>query len=414
MNTPIYVSVAFDSETRLAGTLYVTEDRSKITSVFAYEPEYLAHPSAYPIQPDLPLVEGRQPITGSLPGALQDASPDRWGRNLIQRDIRSSTRDAGVRFIGEVDYLLGVADNTRQGALRMSLAADGPYLGPDTAPPPIVQLPQLHAAARSVASHDDGHAVKQLLAAGTASLGGARPKAAVSNESGLLLAKFSHPHDAHDQVGLECVAMDVAHEAGIDVPWHDLVNFGEERAVISRRFDRQSDRRIGYISAMTLCSLRDGDATDYTTIAHQIRSHTGRVSEDLQELWRRLVFSVAVNNLDDHPRNHGFIRSTLGWVLSPAFDITPEPDEGPRAISIAGAVGRDDCFSALPDIAAQWSISTPQQTPIVTHVLMALSGWARSATMRGLNDRGSQSVEHLVADAVKRLSAMWPDAARAH
>ena len=410
MTSSVFVSVDLDGVTHLAGSLYVTEDRTKTTSVFAYDSQYLAQAGAYPLQPDLPLVEGRQVISGSLPGALQDASPDRWGRNLIARDIRSTASGAGTPYIGEVDYLLGVADNTRQGALRISLSPDGPFLGPDTAPPPMVQLPELHAAAKSVATDDDGAAVKQLLAAGTASLGGARPKTAVSDGSELLLAKFSHPHDSYDQVGLECVALDLATKAGISVPWHDLVSIGEERALLSRRFDRQSSRRVGYISAMTLCALRDGETADYITIADQMRSHTGEVGDDLRELWRRVVFSVAVNNLDDHPRNHGFIRSPSGWVLSPAFDITPEPDEGLRATSIAGAVRRDDCFAALMDLAHQWSISMSEQTTIVNRLIDALTGWDQSARDRGLNDRGSRAVAGLVADGVERLSTRWPEA----
>jgi serine/threonine-protein kinase HipA len=411
MNSNVFVSVELAGTTHSVGVLHVTENRATITSVFSYDDSYLRLHGAYSIDPQLPLTRGNQVVPGGLPGAVRDASPDRWGRNLIQKNIVAQDAGHGSRFVGEVDFLLGVSDATRHGALRFRTDREGPHLDNTSTVPPLIQLGRLRQAAWQISTDSDGDAVKQLLGAGTQSLGGARPKAAVYDGDRQLLAKFSHPTDEYDQVGAECVALDIAVLAGIDTPWHDLITLDSDRALLVQRFDRTSAGRIGYISAMTLTGLSDGDTVDYVLIGEELRNHGSGVDVDLVQLWRRMVFSVALNNVDDHGRNHGFLRDKAGWRLSPVFDVTPDPFGGPRATSMAGGQSVDECFEALPVIAADWTIGFDKQTLIARDVAQALDQWPHQTTVRGVSGPRIAALTTLIAQNTQRIRRMWPGSA---
>ncbi|MDR1413279.1 MAG: HipA N-terminal domain-containing protein, partial [Actinomycetes bacterium] len=206
------VSVSSGDDTLVVGQLFTHQRRERMSSSFRYEPGWLAAPQAYALEPAMSLSAGDYAVSRGLPRSIRDAAPDRWGRNLIEKRLRAQWAAAGdfPRRVTELDYLLGVSDHTRQGALRFSLA-DGPFLAEGQEIPKLVALPKLLAASRRVAMNNlsgdaggaviqtDGAAamaaVKTLLDAGTASLGGARPKAALEIDGHLFIAKFPHPAD---------------------------------------------------------------------------------------------------------------------------------------------------------------------------------------------------------------------------
>jgi serine/threonine-protein kinase HipA len=369
------------------GKCYWTAKRGRVSSLFAYSGEYLSGSGNWSIDPALALTEGSQSVGSELPGAFRDAAPDRWGRLLIQKRFQREARELGqqVRIIHEVDYLLGVSDLTREGDLRFSLERDGVFQQPSTEIPKLVTLPELLQAANRFVKGGDDEAVSLLLGAGSASLGGARPKVSVLDGDRLLIAKFPHRQDAWDVIAWEWVALEMAAEAGIRTPRHTLVSLEGQNALLVERFDRQGSERIGYISAMTLLGCKDGERADYAEIAQGIRDVSVRAREDLVELFRRIAFSLCSNNTDDHLRNHGFIREGSGWRLSPVFDVNPNPERGAlRATGVFGEAQRDASEKALLDNAETFSLSHAEARQIREEVLCALGSLQKYAKCAGI------------------------------
>ena len=388
MSGRLLVSVEVEGRTIPTGTAFIERHRNSTTTTFRYDDDYLSLRSSYPVDPALSLFDGPQATTG-LPGAFQDCSPDRWGRNLIAKRVRaeSAARGETAPSVGELDYLVGVSDVTRQGALRFRASVDTPYLSPDPDVPKLIALPKLLRASDIVARDegDDLAAVRALLDAGSGSLGGARPKASVQSDHGLLIAKFPHHGDKWDVMGWEKTALDLAERAGIPVPWRDLVQVAESRVLLLKRFDRVGARRLGYVSAMTLIAGSDAGDYDYADVTEYLPEHGSHVKEDLAQLWRRIAFSVAVHNTDDHMRNHGFLRRDAGWCLSPVFDVNPNPILGEtRATSIAGA-GSADEVDGLMALTADCGLSLAAARVIVAEVLEATAGWREVAVLNGLS-----------------------------
>lgn len=372
----------------VVGNAYVSTGRRTLSTTFDYSHMYLADPAAWPLSPDLPLVG--QSVTAGLPGALADSTPDRWGRNLIDRRIRGEALAAGRTppTVTDVDYLLGVSDLTRQGALRYRQRDVAPFLAESSEVPRLVDLPHLLNAADELERRggDDLGPVKELLAAGSASLGGARPKASVSDGDRLLLAKFPHASDEWDVMAWEALALDLAEASGIEVPAHDLVEFGGRNVLLVERFDREGGRRIPFISGMTLVGKRDGENADYIEVAEAISEHGVRVEEQLAQMFRRIVFSVLIHNTDDHLRNHGFLREGPGWQLSPVFDVNANPDIAQRrTTTIAWVDGAAGESAALLRIAPSFGFSPEQGGAVVDEVRDGVSGWRAVAAARGIS-----------------------------
>ncbi len=329
--------------------------------------------------------------TDGLPGAFQDCSPDRWGRNLITKRHRASTLEGAGRTgeLNDVDFLIGVSDLTRQGALRFTKPGRRIFLDPGIDVPKLLDLPLLVAASDSLADgSDDWTAVKLLLDAGSGSLGGARPKASVRDHGRLLIAKFPHRHDEWDVMGWECVALDLAESAGLAVPPHRLVDLGDHRRVlVVDRFDRADDgRRIPYISAMTLLSGSDGGWYDYLDVADHLADVSAAAGLDLTDLYRRVVFSVAIHNTDDHLRNLGLLHEPGGWRLAPVFDVNPNPDRRSlRVTGIAGATQRDDEPAGLTELAERCRLSPPEAAAIRREVDAAVATWPAVARRHELS-----------------------------
>lgn len=389
MSDRLFVAVEIGGETVEAGVAFVERHRNSTSTTFRYDDDYLANPLGYALDPSLSMFEGTQAVSG-LPGAFQDCSPDRWGRNLVGKRIRAEALQQGraAPSVGELDYLIGVSDQTRQGALRFRLEREGAFLDPDPGVPKLVELPHLLRAADIVAKDDsdDMAAIKLLLDAGSGSLGGARPKASVRSDQGLLIAKFPHHSDEWDVMAWEKTALDLAARAGIDVPKSELVAISGRRVLLLNRFDRLGLKgRVGYISAMTLVGGSDGGEYDYQDLVDFLPEHGSRVKSDLMQLWRRVAFSVAIHNTDDHLRNHGFLQEAAGWQLSPLFDVNPNPSLGDlRSTTIAGAQSPTEEVEGLMVLAGECGLAPNDARGVLDEILSATADWRQLATKNGL------------------------------
>ena len=319
----------------LMGRLFVSANRGKELFSFEYSKDWIRSAgSGFVFDPDLHLYEGRQYVPDKpLFGVFSDSCPDRWGRLLMKRKEAILARDENrkPRALTESDYLLGVYDETRLGALRFSLEENGSFLSADKelCAPPWTTLRTLESASLSFES-DDGDQeekwLRQLLAPGS-SLGGARPKASVQAPDGSLwIAKFPSKNDEWNSGAWEIVVHDLAVKCGINAPPAKLETFSDTGSTfLIKRFDREGSRRVHFSSAMALLGKTDGDTdgVSYLDIAAFIKSNGASPKQDLKELWRRVVFNMAVSNTDDHLRNHGFLLAEHGWTLSPMYDVNP-------------------------------------------------------------------------------------------
>ena len=370
------------------GTAYIDTRRGTTTTTFEYRPDYMARPRSWSVSPDLSVAYGKA-TTDHLPGALADSAPDRWGRRLIDKRNRVRTPSgATTTTMTEVDYLLGVSDLTRQGALRYSTVDDPTFLAEGVTVPKLVSLPELLNASRQVdRDTDDAAAIKVLLDAGSGSLGGARPKASVQDDGSLLIAKFPHASDDWTVMAWEKTALDLAERADLRVPPRRLEPIGKDPVLLLERFDRDGDRRIPYISAMTMLGSTDGVDSDYLELAEALGDHGSDVVADLEELWRRIAFSVAINNTDDHMRNHGFVFDRNGWKLAPAFDMNPNPDPGAeRVTGIGGSIAPTDAHDALMGVADAFRMNPRAASEAWDQVREAVSHWDQTARANGVSD----------------------------
>jgi serine/threonine-protein kinase HipA len=388
------VHVELAGETTLAGRAQFQRRHGRLSATtFQYETSFLADPFSYEIDPAFRLVSGTQYVPG-IPGTFGDSAPDRWGRNLIDKRERAVAREdmRAPRSLDDADYLIGVSDVTRQGALRFRATPDSPFLHSGDEVPRLIRLPALLRAADDVGAdpaNESLPAVKTLLDAGTGSLGGARPKASVLGDDGkALIAKFPHHSDDWDVMLWEATALDLAAAAGVTTPSHELVSIDGRHVLLVERFDRDISPagrplRHGYMSAMSLLERRDGEGGDYSEIAERLSEISSRSTADAHELFRRVALSVAVNNTDDHLRNHGFIRRSGGWSLSPAFDINPNPEIVARQTSILGSDRPSTAADALGALAPECRLTGPEARAVIDEVVDAVAGWRRVAARNG-------------------------------
>ena len=336
----IFVYDGFSSEQPVfMGSLYVNVIKGGESYSFEYDKEWLKKTGLQlTLDPELMPFSGRQYPSGKdIFGLFADASPDRWGRVLMNKRERILAEKEGRKpsKLYDSDYLLGVYDETRMGGIRLKLDPDGPFLSDDreTAAPPWTTLRTLEEASRNFESDESGLPEKwlnQLIKPGS-SLGGARPKATVADTEGQLwIAKFPSKNDENDTGAWEMAAHDLAALCGLNVPEAKLEKFSSLGSTyLVKRFDRVLDRRVHFASAMTLLGKTDGasaaDGTSYLDIAAFIKSSGAQPRKDLLELWRRIVFNMAVTNTDDHLRNHAFVLAENGWRLSPLYDVNPVP-----------------------------------------------------------------------------------------
>ena len=385
----------------LMGILYVNSLKSGESYSFEYDREWLKKTSLkITLDPELMPYSGRQyPFGKAIFGLFSDSSPDRWGRVLMNKRERILAGKEGRKpaKLYDSDYLLGVYDETRLGGIRFKTEPNGAFLSDDkeTAAPPWASLRTLEEASRNFENEDTALSEKwlnQLIRPGS-SLGGARPKATVIDpKEQLWIAKFPSKNDENDSGAWEMVTHDLAEICGLHVPEAKLEKFSNLGSTyLVKRFDRILNKRVHFASAMTLLGKTDGtsaaDGTSYLDIAAFIKSYGAQPKRDLIELWKRIVFNMAVSNTDDHLRNHAFIFTENGWELSPLYDVNPVPygdelslnvDEEDNSINIDLAI----------QTAVRFGISETDATTYAKDILTIVKeNWEKRATALGLSRR---------------------------
>lgn len=372
--------------------------------VFSYsnDKEWLNFPEFRVLDPDLGAFVGKQylPADKSNFGLFLDSSPDRWGRVLMGRREAINARLEGrpVNRLTEVDYLLGVYDGNRMGALRFKLEPNGDFLdnNKEFAAPPWASIRELEYASMQLENDDapiTAEYIKwlRMLIASGSSLGGARPKANVVDENGnLWIAKFPSRYDKKDTGAWESVVSKLAKECGIIMSECRATKYGStHHTFLTKRFDRTgSGKRIHFASAMTLLGYCDGasgaDGVSYLELAEWIIQNCYNVGGDLEQLWRRIVFNIAVSNCDDHLRNHGFILTNKGWELSPAYDINPDEHGFGLKLNITEEDNSLD-FDLAVSTAKYYGLTEERALGIIDEVVSVVSRWQILATKVGIS-----------------------------
>lgn len=377
----------------LVGTL--AHDRGQIR--FHYERGWLRDARAFALDPDLSLDEAPffpKPELGNF-GIFLDSAPDRWGQTLMKRREALQAKDEKrtPRTLYAWDFLIGVQDFTRQGALRFRRADTEECLGNEKmAAPPSTTLRELEAVAYQLSSRriDDLDALRKwlsVLVAPGASLGGARPKANFTESDGSLwIGKFPARDDDRDVGAWELLAHSLALKAGVDVPAAKAVRLNNEfHTFCVQRFDRANGARRFYASAMTMLRKQQSEGTSYLELAQFLRGKGdgAYVDADLEQLFRRVAFNVAVGNRDDHLRNHGFILGATGWRLAPAFDVNPNIDKAEHVLNIDDVDNRPSLQTVLTT-AAFYGLTEERGKQIVEEVASAVDGWENLARQVGI------------------------------
>lgn len=401
----IYVYADFDwlKTAVLVGELGYESLRGTDSYSFCYDHNWLRQYSDLYLSADINNYTGLQftQPDRDIFGCFGDALPDRWGRLLLNRreQIRAQEEKRPVRKLSSYDYLLGIDDYSRMGGFRFKESPDGEFINCDATLriPPLTDIQVLVAASMEVEKSEERNLLPdkkwllQLVHPGT-SLGGARPKAGVLNEEGeLCVAKFPSRNDEYD-IGLwEHLSHLLAKEAGVEAAETRAITAGEKyHTLLSKRFDRTTDgRRRHFASAMTLLGLTDGcnaqTGNGYLDIVDFILQHCCNVEANLRQLYRRVAFSIAIGNSDDHFRNHGFILTPKGWTLSPAYDLNPTFNDH-QSLLINATTNRSDLQLLLAS-SEEYMIGKEEATHIIEEVKDGVSQWRSMATRIGIAKR---------------------------
>jgi serine/threonine-protein kinase HipA len=390
------------------GTLTAEMARGKEIFSFEYTQEWLQSPQALMLDPDLKLYSGRQYLNDDKPnfGMFLDSSPDRWGRVLMKRreTIMARQEERKPQTLTESDFLLGVFDGTRMGGLRFKTDADGEYLShaSELAAPPWITLRDLEYASLQL-ENDDMSATEELrwlnmLMAPGSSLGGARPKASITDPNGdLWIAKFPSTNDEYDIGAWEMVVYELAVNCGINVPHAQLQQFSSRHhTFLTNRFDRIGQtQRIHFASAMTLLGQKDGadfhSGISYLDLVSFIIQSGREVNNNLLELWTRMVFNILVKNTDDHLRNHGFLLKDDGWELSPAYDLNANPQGMGLTLNISDDDNTLDVELAL-SVAKHFRLKPAKAEEILERMVNEVSQWQEIATRYKLSRREQENM----------------------
>ena len=392
----------------LLGKLYSTIVRGNEVFSFEYSDEWLKSKFAQVMDPDLGLYSGPHFLDDKKSnfGIFLDSSPDRWGRVLMKRreSILARSENRTAKALMESDFLLGVYDENRVGGLRFKITEDGDFLNRDRslAAPPITSLSELQQASLRLEEDeeitDEEHIkwLNMLLAPGS-SLGGARPKASIKDNNDLWIAKFPSIKDSKDIGGWEMVVHTLARNCGINVAEAQVEKFvSPYHTFLVKRFDRNKSERVHFASAMTMLGYtdnRDSHAgASYIEIADFVITNGGRVNEDLEELWKRIVFSISVSNTDDHLRNHGFILTEKGWILSPAYDINPNELGTGLSLNISDNDNSLEYDLAL-EVAKYFRLKKDKAEKIINDIKSKVSEWKTVADKYGISKTEQRMME---------------------
>ena len=384
-------------EPKLIGTLSAHFAKAKKAFSFEYSDDWLKSEQKFLLDPDIQLYKGTQfPNNKENFGVFLDSMPDTWGRTLMKRRATQQAKEKNEKTptLYDIDYLLGVYDESRMGALRFKTTLEGPFLdnNNETPTPPWSSIYELQQAANSFENNENNDEVKKWLAilmAPGSSLGGARPKANILDENKeLWIAKFPSKNDTTDKAAWEYLAYLLACDAGITMaPCRMDKISGKYNTFFTKRFDRENGERIHFASAMTMTAnnedtIRDNPAS-YLDLAEFISNYGTNIEENLHQLWRRIVFNIAISNTDDHLRNHGFIITKEGWILSPAYDLNPSIDKDGLALNIDMDNNALD-FEVAKSVGDFFRLNNDQMNRIINEVLKSVSQWKKRASEIGI------------------------------
>ena len=396
----------------LIGFLYSERIRGHEVFSFEYNEEWLKSENTFLLDPELQLYAGSHYLADDKKanfGIFLDSSPDRWGRLLMRRKEAALARfeNRPEQKLFETDYLLGVYDGHRMGALRFKLENNGPFLNnnKELASPPWTSLRELEQISLKLEEEDAINDpeyfnwLNMLIAPGS-SLGGARPKASITaNDGSLWIAKFPSRNDQGDVGGWEIVTYELAIKSGINMAKSMAQKFSSNYyTFLTKRFDRnEKNERIHFASAMTMLGYSDGqdynDGASYLELVEFISNNGINIKKDLEELWKRIVFSICVSNTDDHLRNHGFILSNNGWKLSPAYDINPNETGAGLKLNISENDNSLDLGLAM-EVHEYFRLTKENAENIMNEIKKAVQGWRKIATRYGI-PRSEQDLKNM-------------------
>lgn len=400
------------SEPKIMGILSAHQAKGKKAFSFEYDKEWLKSDQKFLLDPDIQLFGGAQYPNQKINfGIFLDSMPDTWGRTLMKQKSALWAKEKGVKapILYDIDYLLGVYDESRMGALRFKLNPEGEFLDHDkaTSTPPWSSIRELQNAATHIEKDDDYEESKKWLAvlmAPGSSLGGARPKANIlDHDKSCWIAKFPSKSDTTDKAAWEFLAYKLALNAGVVMSECRIEKIkGNYHTFFTKRFDRENGERIHFASAITMTgnnedTIRDHPAS-YLDIAEFISNHGTNIEANLHQLWRRIVFNIAISNTDDHLRNHGFLLTDEAWTLSPAYDLNPSVEKNGLALNI-DSVNNDLDFELAKSVGAYFRLNKQQMNTIIQEVLQVTTRWKSMAMAIGIS-RGEQE---LMAAAFKEL-----------
>lgn len=414
MPDDIEVHIDLAGEVRRVGTLYTPRRSARAPVTFEYHDTWLDDPNKFSLEPALRLDRGAFTPNAGLFGSIGDSAPDTWGRRLMQRAERRRAEREGraVRTLGELDYLLGVADMARLGALRFRRVGEEAFQEQtDAGVPGLIELGRLRAVTERILRDEESDEDLQLIFAPGSSLGGARPKASVIDQHGkLAIAKFAKETDDYRIELWEAVAIQLAQSAGILVAPTTLIEVAGTSVLLSQRFDRDGERRVPFLSALSMMGLKDGEHGSYPELVDALTRYGARAKVDATELYRRMVLNILISNVDDHLRNHGFLwLDNGGWTLSPVYDLNPVPtDVKPRILTTNINLDEATCDIDLAlSVAGYFGLTAREAKANATEVGRAVSTWRDVARANGAKsseiERLSSAFEHDDLSKTQRL-----------
>jgi serine/threonine-protein kinase HipA len=377
---------------KLIGILSVDNAKGRNSYSFEYNPEWIKSNEQLILDPDISWHSGAQyPNKKENFGVFLDSMPDTWGRTLMKRRASNIAKETNqtVQKLYDIDYLLGVFDECRMGALRFKLSEEGNFLDDNKhyPTPPWSSISELQHGIDLIESDIESKEVNEwlkiLIAAGT-SLGGARPKSNILDKNReLWIAKFPSKNDTIDKAAWEYLAYKLALKSGIEMSESKIQKVsGNHHTFFTKRFDRINNQRIHFASAMTMTGYNENIINDnpasYLEIAEFIQNYSCEIKSDLEQLWRRIVFNIAISNTDDHLRNHGFIIKGAGWRLSPAYDVNPSVDKNGLALNIDMENNNLD-FELAKSVGEFFQLSEKKMNKILDEVKNSVNNWKKIA-----------------------------------
>jgi serine/threonine-protein kinase HipA len=388
----IEVYIDWQGSCRLIGRIYRQSGRGRETVSFQYDEGWIVAPDHFSVDPSLRVGRGVfVPSAGrDMFGTLGDSAPDQWGRRLMRRAERrcAEKEHRAPRTLFETDFLLGVADQTRLGALRFRYEGQEEFLAStERGVPKVVELGKLLQVTERILCDEETDEDLLMIFAPGSSLGGARPKASVIDQHGhLSIAKFPKENDEYSIETWEEIALRLAQKAGIRTPVHELVRIAGKAVLLSRRFDRIEGGRVPFMSAMSMTGSLDGQGGSYLDMVDALGAFGAQSSADRAELFRRMVLNVLISNVDDHLRNHGFLMmSRHGWTLSPVYDLNPTPqDVKPRVLTTTIDFEDGTCSIGLvQEVAPLFGLQKAEADRMISEVAQVTRTWREVAKAVG-------------------------------